>query len=228
VPVLRTFVEPARTDARFVAESLVPALARAGFRGVLAVQQREPDIVSCVDVGTSTARDVADATVTIAGTARDIEALLLGKARAPSTLERLKARGAAPGGAGAVVRGTFGALEELARAAQPRDERVSGGAREIGAEAGAPSLRRKRDRMKLGGRYIKGVSREMHAAPEPVVKPTVFSRSAGAPDPVSFGLANLGRFVAAGVARADERGAALDDVVEISAAGARVAGGPDG
>jgi hypothetical protein len=141
-----------------------------------------------------------------------IDALLAGKQKTElSALDKLKAHKRGPVESGVSIRGTAGVLRELARALRAPAPTSPPKTREIAAEASAPPLVKKRDRVRTAdGRYIKGARRgAARAAPAPSLS-SLAPAAVASTDRVAFALQNLRAFLEAGLARAAD---ASDDVL---------------
>lgn len=108
-------------------------------------------------------------------------------------------------------------MRDLVRAARPSITTTTR-TRELGAEAAAPRLRKKRDLVRTpDGRYIKGF-RPGGAVAKTSVGPQTNvvgeSRAAAPADRVSFAVRNLAGWIEAGLARVS--GAGDDEVIELS------------
>jgi hypothetical protein len=210
MPSLRPLTDVARTDAKFFADSVVPALGAAGFAGSVALLVTDaPD--ACVG-------DVVAADVIIEGTQADIEALLAGKQKSElSALDKLKAAKHGAESAGVLVRGTLEALRGFVNAVAPREGKAGGGAKDVASEAGAVPRAPEPDTMRLpNGRIVKGRAggRRAAAAPVPTSAPktsVVGAQKGGATDRVAFAVQNLAGFVAAGLARVESEQASQAD-----------------
>lgn len=215
MPTLRPFTDVARPDAKFFVDTILPALAAAGFGGVVAL---------VVTDGARAERSAAaaDDDVVIEGTAADLAALLAGKTEL-SALDKLKAqkKGAR---STLAVRGKPAALRALVDALAPKLEKARATAREIGAEAGALPARKKRDRVRtIDGRYIKGMrsggTKERAAPSAPVASSALGAPTSAPTDRTGFALQNLAAFVRAGLERAGFGGATDDDTMLVIAPG---------
>ena len=212
MPSLRPLTDVARTDAKFFGDSVVPAIAAAGFNGTLALLVTDsPD--ACIG-------DVVSADVVVEGTQADIEALLAGKQKSElNALDRMKAAKRGADAAPLSVRGTLESLRAFVNAVAPRDKGATG-AKDVAAEAGAVPLAKEADGMRLpNGRYVKGrPAGRRAAAPAPASSASkassnvVGAQKGGATDRVAFAVQNLATFIGAGVVRADSaEGAGSDD-----------------
>lgn len=210
MPSLRPLTDVARTDAKFFADSVVPAIAAAGFDGSVALLVTDaPD--ACVG-------DVVGADVIVEGTQADIEALLAGKQKTElNALDKLKAAKRNDGAAaGVVVRGTRESLRAFLSAVAPRDKSASA-AKEVASEKGIVPQAKVADTMRLpNGRIVKGRAGGRRAQTAPAAAPStpkasvVGAQKSGATDRISFAVQNVAGFINAGLARLEGEGEGKD------------------
>lgn len=193
MPTLRSLTDVARYDGRFFVDAVVPALSSAGFTERMALLLSEPAFAF---------GEVDDAAVVIEGTDDDVNNLFAGKRT--SSLR---------------VRGHASSLRALLLALRPQADTRKQGTRELGTEASAPALRKKRDRVRTAdGRYIKGTREGATTTTKsaaPAAASTLLAPPKTAPtDRTSFALQNFAAWLDAGLRRVD---ASDDDFIVVEA-----------
>jgi hypothetical protein len=218
VPTLRPLTEVARYDGRFFVEVVVPALRQAGFQAPIAIELAEPGF---------SWGNLDEAALVLQGSQAALDALLAGKQKTRlSALDKLRQQRSGEkgveSGAGIALRASASSLRELVRALRPDVEAKRGTSREVGAEASAPALRKRRDRVRTAeGRYIKGyrpdAEAETRAERSTGARPELAGAGSPPADRTTFALKNLARWVEAGLDHAADAGA--DEMLVLSPGG---------
>lgn len=202
MPTIPQLTELTRYDGRYFVDVVLPALRVAGFDAPVAVVLTAPSL----EVG-----NVDEAAIVVETTGPGLDALCAGKLKLDGSPTDAATRSTST--PALVVRGGAGALRQLLRAARPLSVMKKGVVREVGAEASALALRRKRDRVRTAdGRYIKGTvaGGAQRRVPSPMPAAFVAPPHTGGGDRLSFALQNVARFLDVGLARAAD---APDDVM---------------